>query len=562
MSPKTSPIARMTKAYRHLERLTELTRVMVKFGFGDLFDTLGLGVILVRARKLVGLAERPPGLTRPQRLTMALEEMGLVFVKLGQYLSTRQDIMPSEYLQEFARLQDSVPALPLSEILNIIKVELDEDLFMDVSEQPLAAASIGQVHTALLKSGQEVVVKIRRPGLEKQAQTDLEILSELAGQVEKHLPFLAYIRPVDLVSEFKRSLLAELNYRREAFNQSRFLRLHSQNPEIKIPFLYRSLSTDNILVMERIRGVKINDIEGLIAAGHDLRELARLASRVALEQIMRFGFFHADPHPGNLYIQPGPTLAFIDFGLVGQLDRRTRDLIFRLGLGVARQNPLVVTRAILGLTIQEGEVDRDRLEMEISVFMETYLSGTLGELRLGQFLRDALDLLYQHQLRSPPDLLLLVKGLAQYEGVGTKLAPDFQITEEAKPVLASLYKKRFTPGWWAQTLKRRSLELISFLEGMPRDLEPLYQSLKTGRLQTDMAIKDLDRLGQSISKASYRLAVSVVLGALVIGSALVVHSKIPPLWRGLPILGLVGFLAAAIMGFWLVMDYLRRDKGD
>jgi ubiquinone biosynthesis protein len=552
----------MTKAYRHLERLTELTRVMVKFGFGDLFNTLGFGDILIRARKLVGLAERPPGLTRPQRLTMALEEMGLVFVKLGQYLSTRQDITPADYLKEFARLQDAVPALPLEEVLNVIKGELDEDSLLEVSETPLAAASIGQVHSAKLPDGQEVVVKIRRPNLEKQAQTDLEILAELAVQVEKHLPFLAYIRPVDLVAEFKRSLLAELNYRREAFNHARFLRLCAKNSDIKIPWLHRSMCANNVLVMERIRGLKIDDLEGLEKAGFDRTQLARVASRAALEQIMRYGFFHADPHPGNIFVLPGPTLAFMDFGLVGQLDGKTKETLFKLAVGVARQNPLTVTQAILRLVSHSGEVDRDRLELEIGVFLDNYFSGTLGEIKMGSLLRDGLDLLYQHQLRTPPDLLLLVKAIVQYESLGSNLDPNFRVTEEAKPVLTRIYKKRFSPGWWQRLIKRRSLEAIGFLENLPRDLAPIYHSLKTGRFQMDMSVKDFDTLAQAVNKASYRLALAIVLGALLIGSALVVHSKIPPLWRDLPILGLVGFLGAAVIGFWLVLDFIRKDLGD
>jgi ubiquinone biosynthesis protein len=419
---------------------------------------------------------------------------------------------------------------------------------------------VGQVHTARLKDGREVVVKVRRPGLEKQVQTDLEILSELAGQVEKHLPFLAYIHPQDLVTEFSRSIQAELNYRREAFNHSRFYRIYSKNLEIKVPELYRSMSTNNILVMERISGLKINDLEGLKQAGFDNTVLARLASRVALEQIMHFGFFHADPHPGNIFVQSGPTLAFMDFGLVGQLDRRTREHLLRLAIGVVRHDPLSVTRSILGLTTSDGEVDRDRLEMEIGIYLETYLSGTLRELKIGHFLRDGLDLLYQHQLRTPPDLLLLVKALVQYESLGSNLDPEFQITEEAKPVLAGFFKKRFSLNWWGELLKRRGLEVTNFLENLPRDLAPMYQSLKTGRLQSDMVVKDLDRLGQAVNKASYRLALAVVLGALLIGSAVVIHAKTPPFWRDLPILGLVGFLGAAIIGFWLVMDFIRKDR--
>jgi ubiquinone biosynthesis protein len=313
--------------------------------------------------------------------------------------------------------------------------------------------------------------------------------------------------------------------------------------------------------MERLRGLKINDLEGLAAAGHDFKDLARLSSRVALEQIMRYGFFHADPHPGNLYVQPGPTLAFMDFGLVGQLDRKTRELLFRLALGVVRRNPHAVTMAALRLTRPEGKIDVERLEMEIGVFMENYLYGTLGDLRVNAFLRDALELLRQHQLRAPADLLLLVKTLVQYESMGVRLDPGFQIAEEAKSVLTGIFKTRFSPGWWAQTFRRRGQELIGFLENLPRDLNPLYQSLKTGRVQVDMNVVGLEKLGQAVNKASSRIALALVLGSLVIGSALVIHAKVPPLWRGLPVMGILGFLAAALIGFWLVLDFMRRESG-
>ncbi|MDR1395878.1 MAG: hypothetical protein LBK52_06900 [Deltaproteobacteria bacterium] len=558
--PVPSPLSRITKAYRHLERLTELMRVMAKFGFGEIFDRLGIAEILMHARKLVGLKEGPPGLTRPQRLRLALEEMGLVFIKLGQYLSTRRDILPLPYVQELALLQDKVPALPSAEIREIIKKDLEDDVLLDISPLPLAAASIGQVHTARLAGGEEVVVKCRRPGLEKQVLNDLEILEILAGQAEKHLPYLAYIRPLDLVAEFSRSIRAELNYRKEAVSHARFYRLYGQNPEIKVPRLYKALCTNNVLVMEKLEGLKISDTQALEEAGYELPALARLASRVALEQFMHFGLFHADPHPGNIFVQPGPTLAFMDFGLVGQLDRRTRELLLKLAVGAVRHNPLAVTRAIIQLTTSEGEVDRDRLEMEIGVFLDNYLTGTLGDLKMGRFLRDGLDLLYQHQLRTPADLLLLVKALAQFESLGSKLDPGFQITEEARPVLAGFIKKRFSRSWWSDILRRRGLEIAVLLENLPRDMEPLYQSLKTGRLQSDMNLKDLDKLGQAVSLASIRLALAVVLASLVIGSALVIHAKVPPFWRGLPVLGLAGFMAAALIGFWLVLNFIRKDR--
>ncbi|MDR1309636.1 MAG: hypothetical protein LBL95_07055 [Deltaproteobacteria bacterium] len=560
MADTQSPIVRLTRAYRHLERLTEVIRIMVKFGFGDLFDRIGLGDVLIRARRLVGLTVPDHRPTRPRRLRQALEEMGLVFVKLGQYLSTRQDILPLDYLDELARLQDAVPPMPVDDVLRIIGQELDEGLLLDVSLEPLAAASIGQVHTARLADGAEVVVKVRRPGLQRQINTDLEILAELAEQVERHLSFLEFIHPLDLVAEFKRSLNSELNYRLEAINIDRFHHYYLHNPEVKIPILHKSLCTDSVLVMERLSGSKIDDLGVMTAAGIDPSEVARLVSRVALEQIIEFGFFHADPHPGNLLVMPGPKLGFLDFGLVGTVDRAFRDRLLGLALGVVNRDAARVVRHLLRLTKPAVRPNTEALELEIGLFLETHLTGSIKDIRLGPLLKDILELLSQHDLRAPSNLLLLVKALVQLESLGLRLDPGFKIVEEAEPVIAKLYRQRFSPGHWWEIINRGGMEMAMTLEGLPDELSPLFQAIKSGRLPADLTIKGFEKMGQFINQASYRLSFAIVLASLVIGSSLVMHSKLPPLWHGLPILGLIGFLGAGIVGFWLILDFLRKYK--
>jgi ubiquinone biosynthesis protein len=560
MANRISPILRLTKAYRHLERLTEIIRVMVKFGFGDLFDRLGLGDVLGRARRLVGLVYLDRQQNRPRRLRRALEEAGLVFVKLGQYLSTRQDLLPNEYLEELSVLQDSVPPLGVEQVQKIISDELEDGLLLDLSPEPMAAASVGQVHRARLKDGSEVVVKVRRPGLQKQITTDLEILSELAELVERHLPVLDYVNPKELVGEFSKILNTELNFRLEAVNIERFGRLYANHPDVKIPMVHKSLCTNGILVMEEVGGLRIDQPDNLRQAGIDPAEVARLAARLALEQIVTLGFFHADPHPGNLLVQPGPKLAFLDFGMVGTINRRTRDSLLSLALGIVSGNDSRVVRAMIKLSVCSGEPDRESLEREVGVFLETHLSGSLKDIRLGNLLKDVLELMSQHKLRTPQNLFLLVKAMCQYESLGLRLDPGFNIVAEAEPVLEDICRKRFSPGFWWEVLERRSLETIGVLESLPDDLSALWRTIKSGRIPADLTIKHLDRLGQSVQQASYRLVFAVVLAALVIGSSVVIHAKVPPLWYGLPILGLIGFLGAAVVGFWLVLDYLRKNK--
>ncbi|MDR0355865.1 MAG: hypothetical protein LBJ64_09065 [Deltaproteobacteria bacterium] len=560
MANPSSPIIRLTRAYRHLERLTELTRIMVKFGFDEIFDRIGLGDVLLRARRLVGLTVPDHRPTRPRRLRQALEEMGLVFVKLGQYLSTRQDILPPEYLAELAILQDSVPPMPSTEVERILKEELPEGIIEEISEKPLAAASIGQVHEARLTDGSEVVVKVRRPGLKRQIATDMEILAELAGQVERYLPFPEFVQPKDVVAEFKRNLNSELNFRLEAVNLERFGRYYSQWARVKIPALRKSLCTENILVMEKISGLRLDDLEGFKRTGIDPASVAKLVSKAAIDQIMRFGFFHADPHPGNILVMPGPVLGYLDFGLIGVVDRRFRDSLMGLALGVVKKNEAGVVRHLLRLTRRETAPNREKLELEIGAFMETHLSGSLKDIKIGLLLKDALELLTQHELIIPNDLLLLVKTLVQLESLGLKLDPNFNVINEVRPILVNLYRRRFSPMYWLDVANRRGLEMATTLESLPEDLSPLYKTLKSGRLPADLTIKGFERMGQFLNQASYRLSFAIVLASLVIGSSVVMHAKLPPLWRGLPILGLVGFLGAGVVGFWLVLDFLRKYK--
>jgi ubiquinone biosynthesis protein len=450
--------------------------------------------------------------------------------------------------------------MPAEEVKKIISQELDESSISEISLVPMAAASIGQVHEAKLPDGQEVVIKIRRPGLNKIIKTDLEILAEMANQVERHLPFLDFLHPGELVAEFKRSLNSELNFQLEAVNIERFGHYYRQNPEIKIPALVKRLCNPNVIVMEKITGIKINDLEALRLAGIDPTKVAKLTSKVAMDQIINFGFFHADPHPGNVLVMPGPVLGFLDFGLIGTVDRKFRDRLLGLALGIVSRNVAQIVRNILRLTKPVEPPNREALEMEVGVFIETYLTGSIKDIKIGNLLKDMLELLKNNGLKTPSNLHLLVKALSQLESLGLKLDPDFEIIEEAKPVVKRFYLQRYSPSYWASVLNHRGLELAMTLESLPDELSPLYSTIKSGRLPADLTIKGLDRLNRTLTQSSYRLAFAIVLASLVIGSSLVIHSKLPPLWHGLPIIGLVGFLGAAIVGFWLVLDLLRKFR--
>ena len=557
-------LARLSRLYRHLGRAREVTAVLAKFGFDDLLVRVGLTDLLDHVRNLVGLGHiRPETAGRPERVRLVMEELGLVFIKWGQYLSTRDDLIPEAYLREFSKLQNNVQPLPFEEVKSLTRSLIESGEVLKIIPEPLASASVGQVHEAVLADGRKSVIKVQRPGLKKQVTTDLEILGELVELLEKHLPALAVIRPLVMLDEFSRGLVAELDFSREAANQERFGRFYAANPKVRVPRLHRTLCGANILVMEKLEGLKINEDKNLKAAGYDLKALAVFGAEVVLEQIMTFGYFHGDPHPGNILIQPGPKVALLDFGLVGRLNRNTREILLDLTLAAARHNARGVAAALLKLAPVEAETpppDRERLEIELELFLESHLSRNLRELDVSRALKDMLNIAVQYQLSPPPDLILLVKALTQIEGLGVQLDPEFNILQAARPFLKEQYSRRVSPSYWAQRLKNAVIDTADFLTLLPGDLKPLYQMIRSGRLKSDFSLEGLEGFRQTMDRASYRLSFAVVLASLVIASAVMVHAKAPPLWYGMPVLGILGFFGAAVVGFWLLYDFLKNHR--
>jgi ubiquinone biosynthesis protein len=554
------PTFKVSRLYRHLERITEIAVIMVKFGFGDLFDAMGLRNILLKARKLAGFPRKGPPASRPRRLRLAFEELGTVFIKLGQYLSTRQDIIPFEYLEEFKLLQDKVPPVDFSEIKKILTEELDPSAVASLEETPLATASVGQVHAATLPDGTEVVVKVKRPGVDRRVRTDLEIITILAHQAQRFTTGLALVKPADLAAEFKKSLLKELNFRQEAANILRFERLYAARREVKIPSLVRQLSTDKIIVMERLKGVRFDDPKALIEAGINPGALARLTALVALEQFVSFGFFHADPHPGNLYAKPGPVVAFMDFGLIGHLDRTNREELLRLAMGIVKRNSMVITRSVLRLTAPAEKPNRDNLETDISAFLETHLTGSLKDINIQRFINDMIELMTQHRLKVPNDLLLLAKAIIQFENLGVRLDENFSIMDDAGPVIKKLYKKRFTPSFWLNIVSRHIEEAVFALQNLPADLAPFIENIKSGKIKADISVEKLNSLNHAIYRSSSRISLSLIIASLLLGSAHILVGNNPPFWRGIPLIGLIGLVGAFLLTVWLFLDHLRKPR--
>lgn len=553
------------RTYRHLNRYHRILRVLFKYGFNDLVDRLHIDQYLESGLQMINRKPREQiaRLSRPERLRLVFEELGPTFIKLGQLLSTRPDLIPAEYLDELAKLQDDIPPFSVDEVRLIFKDELGrlpDDLFHYFDSEPLAAASIAQVHRARLDDGAEVVVKVQRPGIENVIAVDLEILAHIADLMEQYLEEVQGHRPSAIVHEFARSLSREIDFAIELANIQRFARQFEGNPAIHVPLVFPELSTDRILVMEYIVGIKSSLVGDLREQGYDLTLIAERGANLVMEQIFVHGFFHADPHPGNIFILPDNVICFIDFGQMGRLSLKDREDFTDLVLDLVAGNEGRIVSGVLKVTIQLGEVDRESLAQDMGNLMDLYLYRPLGELEAGKILQDLLDLVSRHKLSFKPSLYLMLKALSTVEGVGLVLDPRLELIRLAKPFMRKVRMNRMHPGRVAEEIAQTGSAYLHLLRELPEDLRVILTQLRSGRMRIRFEHRGLQALGSALDRVSNRIAFAIVLAALIVGSSLIILSDIPPHWREIPVIGLIGFLVAGVMGFWLLLSIIRHGR--
>jgi ubiquinone biosynthesis protein len=555
----------ISRTYRHLNRYRHILAVLLKHGFGELVEALRIDQYLEVGLQLISKkrTSREEPLTRPQRVRMALEELGPTYIKLGQVLSTRPDLIPIEFISELAKLQDRVPSFPFAEAEAIIQRELgapSSDVFAHIEIEPAASASIGQVHRAALKSGEAAAVKIQRPGIRAVIEVDLEIMLHLAMLAERHVEELALHRPVKIVEEFARTLEKEIDFRIEAAHMDRIAQCFLDDPTVYIPFVFKELSTACILTTEYVEGIKISNIEQLDASGYDRRLLCSRGADIVLKQVFRHGVFHADPHPGNIFALPGNVICLLDFGMVGVVDRQTREMFVELVDSVVRRNEVRAAQVLLQLTSWEQSPDLRQLERELSEFMGRHLYQPLKNIEIGKLLQDLLELAARFQLRIPPDIFLMLKAVSTVETVGRTLDPDFEMVARAAPFVEQVLMDRFKPQRVAEDLGDLAARMLKFLNQFPKDLLELVGLLRQQKLSLQLKHDGLEKMLATHDQISNRIAFAILIAALIVGSALIVISKTPPLFHGISLIGIVGFLAAALMGIWLLVAILRKGK--
>jgi len=554
-------------AVRDLPRLHEISLVFVRHGLGDLVRRIGVATVLERAGQILhwGESAKSTQLEPQQRLRQALEELGPTFVKLGQMLSTREDLLPPKWTAELAKLHSSAAPVPFEELLPVIKQAIGTapaEAFLDLEREPFGSASIAQVHRAQLMDGTPVVLKIRRPGIEAKVEADLRILGHLAQLVENELPEARRYQPVRVVAEFRRSLLRELDLAAEARNVERFARNFRDDPYILIPRVFPEWTRATMNVQERIDGIPGDDPAAIERAGLDASLLARRGADSVLKMILVDGFFHADPHPGNVIYLPGNRIAMIDFGMAGRLSPARRNQIVDLLAGLAGHDDEAMLEVLLDWA-GEDAVDEERLAADVNELAFDYADVPLKDIRIGALLHRVTTVVREHGIVLPADLTLMIKALVTLEGLGRKYDPNFRLVERLKPFLDRAVAARYAPGALARRGGTNLTRFLGMVGSVPRDLGRLLKDARRGRMRVDLDLKRLDSFGRKLDSTLDRVTIGIMTASLVIGSSIVMTVTSGPQFFGIPvftILGLLGYLLAFFNSVWIIVSIWRSRR--
>ena len=478
-------------------------------------------------------------------------------------LSSRPDLIPPDLLNELAKLQDHVPPFSFIQVEAILESEFGrpcDQLFKTFENEPFASASIGQVHRAVLSDGNEVAVKIQRPGIRKIIEADLEIMHHIASIIENNIEEVAFFKPVKIVEEFKKTLEKELDYSVEADSMEQMAEQFKNDSAIKIPDVYFSFSSERVLTMEYIRGIKADDIDAIDQAGLDRKKLIQRGADFVMQQVFQHGFFHADPHPGNIFMLENNVICPVDFGMTGFIDQTTREIFADLIHSIAAKNPKLTARLLCDLTEYEFPPDISTLEKDISLFVNAHLLKPLEKIKTAVMMNQLLELCAANNLRIPPDFFLMMKAFITIEGLAKKLNPEFNMITHAIPYVQTAQLQKYKPSRIAREAMGIARESYKLLQVLPSDLVEILRQVKSGKLHLKIDIDGLDRMMHTQDQTSNRISFSIIIAALILGSAIVINSDVPPTVFGVSVIGIAGFLAAAIMGIWLIIAIIKKGK--
>jgi ubiquinone biosynthesis protein len=536
-----------------MRRYRQILGILLKYGFGDVVDVTRKDLISRFGDKIIPLFGKhvDSSMSRAERLRYAAEELGPTFVKLAQILSMRPDLVPPDVATELQKLQDEVSPFSYEEVRNIIKEELKQELetaFSHIDEQPLAAASIAQVHRATLHDGKRVIIKIQRPDIQDVIDVDLEILSDLAKVLKRHSLNTVVSDPVAVIAEFDRSIHRELDFLSEGRNIHRFGLMFADDPTVLIPSFYPELSSSRVMVMDFVDGIKASQLEVLEREGLDRTVIAERGAQWILKQVFQHGFFHADPHPGNILVLEDNVIAPLDYGMVGSLDESTIEALGSVLVGIIHKDTNRILRAFDALGIIHDVANRIALRSDINGFVSQYYEVPLQELQVSGLLKELFEIFRAHQMTLPSNLSLMLKALVTVEGLGRLLHPDFDMVSEVRPYVSRLMYRRYDPRRRFRDLLNVFDDFSSLAEELPQGVRDTLRKINAGELHIQFEHRNLEKLTREFNQSSSRISSAVIIAALIIGSSLVMQVPVGPNFLGFPLLGVLGYLVASVLG--------------
>ena len=546
-------ITRIGLAIHEIGRAREIAGILARYGLHEWVTSGGMGRFLVTRKKLARIEKY----SRPERIRMAVEELGPTFIKFGQILADRPDILPEEIRNELKKLQDEAKPIPDDVAITEIERQLKQpfsEIFREFDTNHLASASVAQTYRAVLLNGEEVCVKIQRPGIDKKIQLDLHLMNYFAIRLQKSYPELDAINISGVVREFGKTIKQELDFRHEAANVIRFRHDFEGDPDIYVPKVYMQYTNQRILVEEFINGIKVSSQDTLLSSGADPVQLSRKALRLVFEQIFTHGFFHADPHPGNLFVMEGDVLSFIDFGMMGSLRQEHLLFLGKYTLGYVNRNAHMMSEALMLISGRRHFSEEKELEFQVSDLLAHYRYLSIEEMEFGRVFNESMEILIHFGLKIPPSIYLLAKALMAVERVAVELNPDIDFPAEIKPYATELIKQQYNPKRIALEILDSLKEYYQLINELPGEISEIISRIKTGKFKTQIELKGFEPLEEHMDLASNRISLAIITASLIIGASIISQ------WEQARWVGTIVFCLAGIIGFYLLIRIFRRNR--
>ncbi|MDP2908835.1 MAG: AarF/ABC1/UbiB kinase family protein [Nanoarchaeota archaeon] len=551
----------LAQTYKDVRRLQQIANVLFRQELGYFVDKLNLKAHLPFEKRLHVSKFAKPKDSTPKRLRLAMEELGGSFVKLGQLLSLRPDLVPQDYLEEFSKLQDEVKPFPFDVVKMTVESELGSPLkkiFSFFNEKPVAAASVGQVHEAILKNGQRVAVKVQRPGIREVFETDIDLMYHLARLLEKHIPESKSYSPTGIVEEFEKYTQKEMDYVSEAKNIERYQVVVEDQKHVVIPKVYWDFTTSKVLTMEFIDGVKISSIKDFRKLKVDGDYLSGLIARIFVKSVLYHNIFHADPHPGNIMLLKNKNIALLDFGITGQLTPELTEKVFNLYMGLVNADVEMITEGLVSMGFISDETNKEKFKEEIRETWSKYYDTTLKQFNMSSFFWETINMGRKYGMRFSVEYVLLIKAMVTTEGVVQKINPGFNFVKVSRPMIEKLIKERTSPEYLLKSAKKTLMDFKNLLVRFPVDAQKILTKLeKEEPKELDICDADMKKFETEIERSSNRMTLGIVMASLIVASALVMLAKIPPFVGGLPLYSLIGLIIAGILLIVLIISALK-----